>query len=81
MHELDILTEPLDTAMSITRHLESVTTYPELRNAYNAVQPKASEFYAGIHLDEGLWNAVRAFGETEEARTSRECGAGLSKRQ
>ena len=37
---LDKLTEPLDWAMGVVRHLESVATYPELRAAYNAVQPR-----------------------------------------
>src|SRR5437868_15402216 len=34
---LDKMTEPLDFAMALVRHLESVTTTPALRAAYNAV--------------------------------------------
>ena len=33
MHALDRMTEPLDYAMGVVRHLESVATYPELRAA------------------------------------------------
>src|SRR5579864_2612008 len=45
MSTLDELTEPLDYAMVLVKHLESVATYPELRAALNAVQPKTSAFY------------------------------------
>ncbi len=71
MHALDSLTEPLDRALSVVRHLESVATYPELRAAFNAVQPQASAFYTGIPLDAGLWNGIKAFAATPE-------GAGLT---
>ena len=37
LHALDTMTERLDYAMGVVRHLESVATYPELRAAYNAV--------------------------------------------
>src|SRR4051794_31619033 len=45
---LDCSTEPLEYAMAIVKHLESVATYPELRAAYNAVQPEVSAFYSSI---------------------------------
>ena len=48
MRALDALTEPLDYGMGVVRHLESVATYPELRAAFNAVQPEVSAFYTGI---------------------------------
>ncbi|HEV3329459.1 MAG TPA: M3 family metallopeptidase [Bryobacteraceae bacterium] len=69
MHTLDILTEPLDHAMGVVRHLESVATYPELRGAFNAAQPEVSAFYAGIPLHAGLWNAVKTYAATAEAGT------------
>lgn len=65
---LDRATEALDTAMTIVGHLESVESTPELRKAYNLVQPEVSAFYASIPLDEGLWRALQAFAETAEAR-------------
>ncbi len=58
--ELDHLTDPLDHAMAIVRHLESVATYPELRAAHNAVQGPVSAFYTSIALNEKLWEAVKA---------------------
>lgn len=64
---LDALTEPLDWAMAVVRHLESVATYPELRAAHNAVEPEVSAFYTGIPLNDGLWRNIRRFSQTEEA--------------
>src|SRR5690349_358765 len=68
MQALDGMTERLDYAMSVVRHLESVATYPELRAAYNAVQPQVSAFYSGIPLHAALWNTVKAYAASDEAR-------------
>ncbi|MGC9951364.1 MAG: M3 family metallopeptidase [Bryobacteraceae bacterium] len=65
---LDAIAEPLDEAMAVVRHLESVATYPELREVYNAVQPEVSAFYSGIPLHAGLWQAIRSYSATGEAR-------------
>ena len=54
LHALDTMTERLDYAMSVVRHLESVATTPELRAAFNAVQPKVSAFYSSLPLNEEL---------------------------
>src|SRR5688572_24064301 len=64
--ELERVTERLDYAMGVVRHLESVATYPELRAAYNAVQEPVSSFYAGIPLNEGVWRNLKSFAATEE---------------
>jgi oligopeptidase A len=66
MRALDEMTEPLDYAMGVVRHLESVATYPELRAVFNAVQPEVSAFYSGIPLNEGLWNSLKRFASTAE---------------
>ena len=68
MNTLDGMTDRLDFAMSVVKHLESVATYPELRTAYNAVQPQVSAFYSGIPLNEGLWKAVQQYAATSEAQ-------------
>jgi oligopeptidase A len=65
---LDAITEPLDEALAVVRHLESVATYPELREVYNALQPEVSAFYSGIPLHAGLWQAIRSYAATDEAR-------------
>jgi oligopeptidase A len=67
LRKLDQMTEGLDYAMQIVRHLEAVSTTPELRAAYNAVQPKVSEFYSSLPLNEALWQAVLSYSRTAEA--------------
>src|SRR5277367_5252332 len=67
LQALDTMTERLDYAMSVVRHLESVATTPELRASFNAVQPKVSAFYAGIPLNEPLWKSVQHYASGEEA--------------
>jgi oligopeptidase A len=67
MLALEKSTERLDYGMTVVRHLESVETSPELRAAFNAVQPEASAFYSSIPLNGKLWVALKAFSKTEEA--------------
>ena len=67
MLALDVMTEPLDYAMGVVRHLESVATTAELRAAFNAVQPSVSAFYSGIPLDAGLWRGIQTFAATAES--------------
>ena len=69
MEPLDQLTERLDFSIGITRHLEGVATTPELRDAYNAAQPEVSAFYSSLPLNEALWQAVRNYAGTEEAKS------------
>jgi oligopeptidase A len=65
---LDRATERLDLAMGVVGHLESVATTAELRAAYNAVQAPVAEFYAGLPLDPGLWQALRSYADTDDAK-------------
>lgn len=65
---LEHATSDLGTVMTIVGHLESVATTAELRAAYDAIQPKASAFYSGIALDEGLYRALVDYSETDEAK-------------
>ena len=68
MQALDYLTEPLEYAMGVVRHLTGVANTPELRAVFNAVEPQVMAFYASLPLNEALWNAVKAFSSTEEAQ-------------
>jgi len=68
MEPLDALTERLEYAMGIARHLEAVATTPELRAAFNAVQPEVSAFYSSLPLNQGLWHAVQTYAQTAEAQ-------------
>lgn len=67
--ELERATETLEWAMTVVGHLESVATTAELREAYNTVQPLVSAFYSGIALKPKLYEALRRFAETDEARS------------
>jgi oligopeptidase A len=67
LQALDPMTEKLDYAIGVVRHLESVATSPELRAAHNAVQPKVSAFYSSLPLNENLWKAIQAYASTAEA--------------
>src|SRR5271165_3364214 len=62
-------TENLDFAISVVRHLEAVATSPDLRAAWNAVEPETSAFYARIPLNDGLWKQLKAYADTEEAKS------------
>jgi len=64
----EAITERLEYAMGIVRHLESVATYPEIRAALNAVQPSVSAFQSSILLHEGLWKTVQRYARMEEAQ-------------
>ncbi|HWF06948.1 MAG TPA: M3 family metallopeptidase [Bryobacteraceae bacterium] len=71
MLALENATDNLDHALGVVRHLESVATNPELRAAWNAVEPEASAFYSQIPLNEGLWKQLQAYSTTAEADSLR----------
>ncbi len=68
MLALENSTETLGYAMAVVRHLESVATTPELRAAWNAVEPEASAFFSQIPLNEGLWKKLQSYASTDEAK-------------
>ena len=65
---LDTFTEKLEYAMGIVRHLESVATTPELREAHNIVQGPVAEFYSSLPLHEGLCKEIKEYAATPEAK-------------
>jgi oligopeptidase A len=66
---LDSATEKLDYASSVIQHLENVVSTPELRQAWNEVQPRVSEFYSHIPLHAGLWKALKEYEATSDAKS------------
>lgn len=64
---LERASEQLELVMSLVEHLESVSTTPALREAYNAVLPDVSAFGSSIPLNPGLWRALNEFAKTREA--------------
>ncbi|KIG12587.1 Oligopeptidase A [Enhygromyxa salina] len=67
LHAFEELGRGLEWAMGVVGHLESVATTPELRAAYEAVQPKVSLFSSRVYQDPGLYAALRAFAATPAA--------------
>lgn len=65
---LEAATEPLERALDLVGHLESVATTAELRAAYNVVLPEVSAFFSAIPLDPQLWATVSRYAETDEAK-------------
>lgn len=61
-------TETLSNAWGKVGHLDSVCNSKELREAYNKMLPVVSEFYTKIFLDEKLWNVVKGYSQTDEAK-------------
>lgn len=49
-------------------HLMGVAETPELRDAYNTVLPRISAFWTRLPLDQRLWQRLRDYAETEEAK-------------
>ncbi len=60
-------TETLERASTVVGHLESVASSEALRAAYNATHPKVSAFWSELAMNDGLYQAVRAFAQTDEA--------------
>ena len=65
---LEDATEPLELAVTIVDHLESVCSEPALREAHNKVQPEVGAFFASIPLHEKLWTALKELAATDAAR-------------
>ncbi len=65
---LDSISERLEYAVGITRHLEGVATTPELREAFNAIQGPVTEFFSNLTLNKDLWTAIKEFAATHEAK-------------
>ncbi|MDH3485524.1 MAG: M3 family metallopeptidase [Myxococcales bacterium] len=65
---LEDATQRLELAMTVIDHLESVATNDALRAAYNVTQPKVSAFWSELAMNDGLYQAVRAFANTHEAK-------------
>ncbi len=66
MAALDAATEDLELMITVVGHLESVVSSPELREAYNKVKPKVSAFFAGIPLNQPLYEAIKAYDSGSE---------------
>ena len=85
VRRLDDTVERLAERIAPVTHLMSVAETPALREAYNAVLPEISAFWSRLPLNEALWQRVKAYAETGDAKgahrpeppTPRQDGAGL----
>lgn len=65
---LDELLEGLFRPYMLVLHLNGVMNTPELRAAYNEVQPEVVAFRARLTSDQRVWSVIKRFSESEEAR-------------
>lgn len=61
--------EKLHRAWGLVCHMDSVLNGPELREVYNKMIPRVSEFSTRVYLNEALWLVIKAYSETSEAKT------------
>ncbi|CAN5250770.1 M3 family metallopeptidase [soil metagenome] len=64
---IDEATEELAEAWTKVGHLDSVANSDALREAHNAVLPKVSEFFSKLPLNEGLWDLLKTYAQTDGA--------------
>ncbi len=69
LHALETASEALDRGWGALSHLDSVRNNDEQREAYNAMLPKVTEFSSRIVLNDGLWTRIKAYSETDEAKS------------
>lgn len=62
-------TRKLGRAWGRVCHLESVENTPALREAYNAVLPKVTEFFSSLTLNARLWEKIKAAAQRIPAGT------------
>ncbi|MFC1660151.1 M3 family metallopeptidase [Gemmatimonadota bacterium] len=65
---LDRITQEVSESLTPIHHLIHVAETPELREAYKAVLPEIAQFWSRLSLNEGIWQQVKAFARTAEAR-------------
>jgi oligopeptidase A len=65
---LDALARRVKEGTTPVQHLLSVAESPELRQAWKEILPELSTFWTRLHLHEGVWERVRRFATSEEAR-------------
>ena len=65
---LDEITQWVSERIAPAAHLVQVAETEELREAYNRVLPEISGFWTRLPLNAALWDRVKAYAETSEAR-------------
>jgi oligopeptidase A len=65
---LDRITQDAGESLTPIQHLLSVAETHELRQEYNSALPKITQFWSSIPLNASLWERVKAFAETSDAK-------------
>ncbi|WP_293913211.1 M3 family metallopeptidase [Deinococcus sp.] len=66
---LDVLGRELGAVQIVVGHLDAVVSSDGWRAANEAILPKISAFFSEISLHPGLWAALRAFADTQQAHS------------
>jgi oligopeptidase A len=66
---LEKATEELGRGWGRLNHLDSVMDSPAQREALNQMLPEVTDFYSSIALNDRLWAAIKAAGESPEIAT------------
>lgn len=61
--------EDLSRAWNLVSHLDSVNNSPTLREAHNKMLPRITEFTSRVYLNPALWETVKAYSQTDEAKS------------
>ena len=61
--------ETLDLAWDLVSHLDMVRNSDDLREAKNEMLPKVIQFSSRIYFNEGLWNRIKTFLESDEGKS------------
>lgn len=69
--ELDVASDALGVAWGMVGHLNSVADTPPLREAYNAMLPAVSSFYAELGADEALYAKYKAAPRPQDPAAAR----------
>ena len=65
---LETATEPLERAWGRLNHLDSVSNNEAQRAALNELLPAVSSFFSSISLDGDLWEKLKAYAESSDAK-------------
>lgn len=65
---LETASEDVENAWGKVGHLDAVSNSPELRKVYNEMLPKVSEYFTKIFLDSKLWDIIKTYSESPQAK-------------